>query len=59
MIPRKAYGSALVKLCNSNPRVIALDCDMKNSTFSQMVLESHPDNYIECFIAEQNMASVG
>lgn len=31
---RLAYGTALVKLGKSNNRVIALDGDVKNSTFS-------------------------
>ncbi|XP_043934089.1 transketolase [Protopterus annectens] len=55
---RKAYGTALVKLGNANARVIAMDGDTKNSTFSELFKKSHPKRYIECFIAEQNMVSV-
>ena len=36
---RQAYGAALGKLAAANPRVIALDGDMKNSTFSQEMLK--------------------
>ncbi|ERL94232.1 hypothetical protein D910_11513, partial [Dendroctonus ponderosae] len=35
---RVAYGTALVKIAQNNPRVIALDGDMKNSTFSEKLL---------------------
>lgn len=52
---RQAYGTALVKVAQSNPRVIALDGDMKNSTFSEKLKQYDPTRYIECFIAEQNL----
>lgn len=55
---RKAYGIALAKLGKANNRVIALDGDTKNSTFSDMFKKEHPDRFIECYIAEQNMVSV-
>ena len=56
---RQAYGSALAKLASSNTRVVALDGDMKNSTFSQEILKVDKNRYIECFICEQNMLGVG
>merc|ERR1719481_331208 len=56
---RQAYGSALSKLAKAHPRVVALDGDMKNSTFSQTMLKVDPSRYIECFICEQNMLGVG
>lgn len=55
---RAAYGTALAKLVKSHPRVIALDGDMKNSTFSEKVLEVDSTKFIECFIAEQNLVGV-
>jgi len=55
---RAAYGTALNKLADSSPYIVALDGDTKNSTFSEKVLKSHPNQFIECFIAEQNMVSV-
>ncbi|XP_030049968.1 transketolase-like protein 1 [Microcaecilia unicolor] len=55
---RKAYGLALAKLGHVNDRVIALDGDTKNSTFAEIFKNKHPERYIECFIAEQNMVSV-
>jgi len=56
---RQAYGAALAKIAKTNPRVVALDGDMKNSTFSQELLKVDPSRYIECFICEQNMLGVG
>ncbi|CAL4063717.1 unnamed protein product, partial [Meganyctiphanes norvegica] len=56
---RQAYGTALAKLARKNPRVIALDGDTKNSTFSNTMLKEDPARYIECFIAEQNLVGVG
>jgi transketolase len=55
---REAYGDALVKLVEQDPRVIALDGDTKNSTFSQKLLDQHADHFLEMFIAEQNMVGV-
>lgn len=52
---RKAYGQALAKLGHASDRIIALDGDTKNSTFSELFKKEHPDQFIECYIAEQNM----
>lgn len=55
---RAAYGTALAKLGDACSRVIGLDGDTKNSTFSEKLLKAHPNQFIECFIAEQNMVGV-
>ncbi|KAM9752487.1 transketolase-like protein 2 [Menidia menidia] len=55
---RRAYGDALAKLGQASKRVVALDGDTKNSTFSDRFKKAFPDRYIECFIAEQNMVGV-
>jgi len=52
---REAYGTALVKIGAVDPRIVALDGDTKNSTFSERFLKSYPDRFFEGFIAEQNM----
>ncbi|KAJ8927245.1 hypothetical protein NQ314_020325 [Rhamnusium bicolor] len=52
---RVAYGTALVKIAQNNPRVIALDGDMKNSTYSENLKKYDSSRYIECFIAEQSL----
>lgn len=41
---RLAYGNALQKLAAGNNRVIALDGDTKNSTFSDKVLKVNFNN---------------
>ncbi|XP_068714745.1 transketolase-like protein 2 [Montipora foliosa] len=55
---RKAYATALVKLGRDCERLIALDGDMKNSTYSQEYRHAFPGRHIECFVAEQNMVGV-
>lgn len=58
---REAYGNAMVKLGKCCEKVVALDGDTKNSTFSEKFMEVFPDRFFECFIAEQNMigAAIG
>ncbi|MFQ5776934.1 MAG: transketolase [Terriglobia bacterium] len=55
---REAHGQALKKLADADPRIIALDGDVKNSTFSDVLGQAHPARFIECYIAEQNMIGV-
>ncbi|KAI5621906.1 transketolase-like, partial [Silurus asotus] len=55
---RKAYGQALAKLGRSHERVVVMDADTKNSTFSELFKNEFPNRYVECYIAEQNMVSV-
>jgi transketolase len=52
---REAFGTALAKLGDSDSRVVALDADVKNSTFSDKFEKLHPDRFYQCFIAEQVM----
>lgn len=52
---RKAYGVALARIGKENPRIIALDGEVKNSTFSEIFEEFFPQRFFEMFIAEQNM----
>ncbi|GBC97773.1 Transketolase 2 [bacterium HR17] len=52
---REAYGDGLVALGKVNPQIVALDGDVKNSTFSEKFMAAFPERFIECFIAEQNM----
>ncbi|MES1905115.1 MAG: hypothetical protein MHPSP_001691 [Paramarteilia canceri] len=56
---RKAYGSGLCELANvTGKKVIVLDADTKNSTFSIDFMNICPENFVECFIAEQSMVSI-
>jgi transketolase len=52
---REAYGSALAALARTAPQVVALDGDVKNSTFSDKFKEVAPERFAEVYIAEQNM----
>jgi len=52
---REAYGDAIAKLGDADPRVVALDADVKNSTFSDRFEKKFPDRFYQNFIAEQVM----
>src|SRR3954471_17188498 len=52
---REAYGVALAKLGEADARVVALDADVKNSTFSDKFEKVFPERFYENFIAEQVM----
>ncbi len=56
--PRRSYGVALEALGAAEPRIVALDGDVKNSTYAEGFAKAHPDRYFEGRIAEQNMISV-
>jgi len=55
---RESYGIALMKLGLVNPGVVAVDGDVKNSTFSETIEKDSPDKLIEGYIAEQNMVAL-
>lgn len=52
---REAYGTALAAIGAVDSRVVALDADVKNSTFSDRFEKAFPDRFYETFIAEQAM----
>jgi transketolase len=56
---RKAYGQALAALGTVDTDVISLDGEVKNSTFAEIFEHAHPERFFQCFIAEQNMVSMG
>ena len=58
---RKAFGIAIEQVAIANDRVVALDADVSNSTFSDYVAKSSQvkNRFLECKIAEQNMFSMG
>ena len=55
---REAYGNAITRMGEVDPRIVAMDGDTKNSTYSEKFLKKFPDRFTECFIAEQNMVGV-
>ena len=52
---REAFGVALEALGSVNPLVVALDADVKNSTYTEKFGKKFPERFFENFIAEQNM----
>jgi transketolase len=52
---REAYGTAIAKLGDADPRIVVLDADVKNSTFSDKFEKAHPERFYQNFIAEQVM----
>lgn len=55
---REAFGTALLRIGEVDNRVVALDGDTKNSTYSDKFFKKFPNRSAECFIAEQNMVGV-
>jgi transketolase len=53
---REAFGDALAKLGQKDSRILALDADVKNSTFTEKFEQrvGH-DRFVQNFIAEQQM----
>ncbi len=56
---REAYGAALRKLGAVNPKIVAVDGDVQNSTFAEVFGKAYPERHFQGYIAEQNMVSVG
>jgi transketolase len=52
---RKAFGDALAALGKANSSVVALDGDVRNSTYTEEFKTVAPDRFFEMYIAEQNM----
>jgi transketolase len=52
---REAWGTALAALGAIDSRIVALDADVKNSTFSDKFEKAFPDRFYQNFIAEQVM----
>jgi transketolase len=58
---RKAYGDALVALGRANPRIVVLDGEVGNSTYTETFAKELPERFFQMYIAEQQMigAAVG
>ena len=52
---REAFGAALEALGAVHPLTVALDADVKNSTYTDKFGKKFPNRFFENFIAEQNM----
>lgn len=58
MSTREAYGHALAEIAKTNKDVVALDAETSNSTYAEFVKKETPEQFVECYIAEQNMVSM-
>ena len=55
---RLAYGLALEKLGKVNQKVVVIDGDVKNSTYTDKFFASFPERSFQSYIAEQNMVGM-
>ena len=55
---RVAYGEALVKLGETNEKVVVLDADLASATMTNAFKKAFPDRFYDCGIAEANMVDM-
>lgn len=55
---RNGYGDGLLEAGKRDSQVVALCCDLTESTRTHLFAEVFPDRFVQMGIAEQNMASV-
>src|SRR4029453_2053945 len=51
----EAYGTALARIGKIDDRIVALDADVGNSTFSDRFEKAGPERFFQSYIAEQGM----
>jgi transketolase len=56
---RVGYGDGLLEAGKRDDRVVALCCDLTESTRTHLFAEAFPDRFVQVGVAEQNLASVG
>jgi transketolase len=54
---RMAFGDALVAIGKANPKVVALDGEVGNSTYTEEFADALPDRFFQVYIAEQQMVA--
>jgi transketolase len=54
---RTAFGEAITALGAGRGDIVMLDGELANSTRAQYFADAHPDRYVECYIAEQQMVA--
>ncbi len=55
---REAYGNILANISKADSNTMVIDGEVSNSTFSERVKEKTPKQFIEAYIAEQNMVGM-
>ncbi len=58
MSPRQAFGKALMEAGRMSEKIVVLDAEVSNSTFTSLFEKQFPDRFIQTFIAEPSMVSV-
>ncbi len=56
---RNGYGEGLLEAGKRDDRVVALCCDLTESTRTNLFAEEFPERFVQMGIAEQSMATVG
>ncbi|MFE1260241.1 transketolase [Streptomyces albogriseolus] len=54
---RDAFGEALAALGSARDDVVALDGEVGDSTRLEFFAKEHPERYVECYIAEQQLVA--
>ncbi|MDQ4035344.1 MAG: transketolase [Chloroflexota bacterium] len=52
---RKAFGDALVAVGKADGRIVAVDGEVGNSTYTEEFAEALPDRFVQSYISEQQM----
>lgn len=55
---RDGFGEGLLEAGKKDPQVVALSADLTESTRVNLFADAFPDRFVQCGVAEQNMASV-
>jgi transketolase len=55
---RDGFGNGIVEAARSDPRIIVLCADLKESTRAEEFAKEFPERFIELGVAEQNLAAV-
>ena len=55
---RDGFGTGLLHLGDTNPNVVALSADLKESTRCEAFANKYPNRFFECGVAEQNMVTI-
>ncbi|MDO5573885.1 MAG: transketolase family protein [bacterium] len=55
---RVSYGNALVELGNEHDNLVVLTADLAAATKTDIFKKAHPDQFINCGIAEANMTCI-
>ena len=55
---RRGFGDSLAALATVDPRIVVLDGDVKNSTYTEEFENVAPNTFFEGYIAEQNIVGM-